>query len=84
MSQDEVKAQPASNFKGNLPSQLGNAYSTALKVATRPIVTIIFAAVIAQVVVEGIDAPDWFIAMAGIVILEWWGERTITRLKEKK
>ena len=52
--------------------------------ATRPIVTIIFAAVIAQVVVERIDAPEWFLAMAGVVILEWWGERTIKRIKEKK
>jgi len=54
------------------------------RAVTRPIVTIIFAAVIAQVVVERIDAPEWFLAMAGVVILEWWGERTIKRIKEKK
>jgi len=54
------------------------------RAATRPIVTIIFAAVIAQVVVERIDAPEWFLAMAGVVILEWWGERTIKHIKEKK
>lgn len=54
------------------------------RAATRPIVTIIFAAVIAQVVVEGIDAPQWFLAMAATVILEWWGERTIKRIKENK
>ena len=53
------------------------------RAATRPIVTIIFAAVIAQVVVERIDAPEWFLAMAGVVILEWWGERTIKRIREK-
>jgi len=54
------------------------------RAATRPIVTIIFAAVIAQVVVERIDAPEWFLAMAGVVILEWWGERTVKHIKEKK
>ena len=52
--------------------------------ATRPAVTVIFAAVIAQIVVEGIDAPEWFIAMAGVVIIEWWGERAIRHIKEKK
>jgi len=54
------------------------------RAVTRPVVTIIFAAVIAQVVVERIDAPEWFLAMAGVVILEWWGERTIKHIKEKK
>jgi len=54
------------------------------RAVTRPIVTIIFAATIAQVVVERIDAPDWFIGMAGVVILEWWGERAVKRIKEKK
>ena len=53
------------------------------RAVTRPIVTIIFAAVIAQVVVERIDAPEWFLAMAGVVILEWWGERTVRHIKEK-
>jgi uncharacterized membrane protein YfcA len=52
--------------------------------ATRPVVTIIFAATIAQVVVEKIDAPEWFLTMAGVVILEWWGERVVTHVKEKK
>ena len=52
--------------------------------ATRPIVTIIFAATIAQVVTQRIDAPDWFIAMAGVVILEWWGERAVTRSRRPR
>ena len=54
------------------------------RAATRPVVTVIFAAVIAQVVTQGIDAPDWFLAMAGVVILEWWSERTVRHIKEKK
>ena len=52
--------------------------------ATSPFISITFAAVIAHVVVERIDAPEWFIAMAGIVIIEWWGERAVIRIKEKK
>jgi hypothetical protein len=54
------------------------------RAATRPAVTIIFAAVIAQIVTEKIDAPDWYLAMASVVILEWWGERTVKRIKETK
>jgi hypothetical protein len=55
----------------------------SFRAATRPAVTIIFAAVIAQVVIEKIDAPQWFLAMASVVILEWWGERTIARIRDK-
>jgi len=52
--------------------------------ATRPTVTVIFAATIAQVVTQGIDPPDWFISLAIPVILWWFGERTIGHIKEKK
>ena len=51
--------------------------------ATRPIVTIIFAAAIAQVVVEKIDAPQWFLGLAIPVILWWFGERTVGHIKDK-
>ena len=54
------------------------------RAATRPIVTIIFAAVIAQVVTEGIDAPEWFLGLAVTVILWWFGDRTVRHIKEKK
>ena len=54
------------------------------RAATRPIVTIIFAAVLAQVVVEGIAAPDWFLGLAIPVILWWFGERTVQHIKDKK
>ena len=50
------------------------------RAATRPVVTVIFAAVIAQVVVEGIDAPDWFIALATTSILWWFGDRTVKHI----
>lgn len=49
--------------------------------ATRPIVTVIFACVIAQVVVDKIDAPGWFIGLAGTVIVFWFGERAGLRIK---
>jgi len=52
--------------------------------AARPIVTVIFAAVIAQLVVENITAPQWFIGLAIPCILWWFGERTVTHIKEKK
>jgi hypothetical protein len=52
--------------------------------AARPAVTIIFAATIAQVVIQGIDAPDWFLTLAIPVILWWFGERTATHINEKK
>ena len=51
--------------------------------ATRPIVTIIFVAVIAQIVTQRIDAPDWFLIMANVVIIEWWAERIVTRARGK-
>ena len=52
--------------------------------ATRPVVTVIFAAVIAQVVVEKITAPQWFLGLAIPCILWWFGERTVTHIQEKK
>ena len=51
--------------------------------ATRPIVTVIFAATIAQVVTQGIDAPQWFLSLAIPVILWWFGERTVSHIKGK-
>jgi threonine/homoserine/homoserine lactone efflux protein len=50
---------------------------------TRPAVTIIFAAVIAQVVTQGIDPPQWFIALASTAILWWFGDRTVQHIKDK-
>ncbi len=54
------------------------------RAAARPIVTVIFAATIAQVVVERIDAPEWFIGLAGTVILWWFGDRTVQRMRKGK
>ena len=62
---------------------MSNGIITVIRGMVRPIVTVIFAAVIAQVVTQGIDAPEWFLGMSGVVILEWWGERAVTRIWKK-
>ena len=55
------------------------------RAVTRPIVTIMFAGVIAGIVFEGITAPDWFVyGLAMPCILWWFGDRTIRHFKEKK
>ncbi len=63
---------------------LMTAFCNFFRAATRPAVTIIFAAVIAQVVVQGIDAPQWFLGLAIPCITWWFAERTVTHIKEKK
>ena len=54
-----------------------------LRVATRPIVTVLFAIAIAFVVIAQIDAPAWFISLAIPIILWWFGERAVKHIKEK-
>jgi len=78
-TEQDPNAPSRSNLKGNISSELAGAF----RAATRPIVTVIFAAVIAQVVVERINAPDWFLALAGTVILWWFGDRTIRHIAKK-
>jgi len=68
--------------KAEQPS--GSVLAEIFRAAARPAVTVIFAAVIAQVVVEGIEAPGWFLALAIPVISWWFGERTVTRLAGRK
>jgi len=63
---------------------LVTVFCNLFRAATRPAVTIIFAAVVAQVVVERIDAPQWFLALASACILWWFGDRMVQHIKEKK
>jgi len=58
-----------------------NPYVQIIRAIARPAVTIIFAAVIAQVVVEGIAAPQWFLGLASGCILWWFGDRTVQHVK---
>ena len=53
------------------------------RAVTRPIVTIIFAAVIAQVITEQISIPWEQWALLASVILWWFGDRTVGHIKEK-
>ena len=63
---------------------LGQEVGELFRKATRPIVTVIFAVAIYQVVVGKIDAPQWFIGIAVTVILSWFGVRTAQAVKEVK
>ena len=74
MQQQQNKSSPT----------LVEVFTDLFRAATRPAVTIIFAAVIAQVVVQGIDAPQWFLGLASACILWWFGDRTVQHIKEKK
>ena len=58
--------------------------SNVFRAVTRPTITVIFAVAIARVVVEGIDAPEWFITLAIGCIAWWFGDRTVQHIKEKK
>ena len=55
-----------------------------IRAIARPAISVIFAAVIAQVIIDKIDAPQWFLGLAGTCILWWFGERTVTHIKEKR
>ena len=74
MPEEKNKTSPA----------LVTVFCDFFRAATRPAVTIIFAAVIAQVVVDKIDAPQWFLGLAATCILWWFGDRTVQHIKEKK
>jgi len=68
-------------------AQAASAYShltAAARAVTRPIITIILTGVIAQVVIEGITPPDWFIyGIAMPCILSWFGDRTIQHWRQR-
>jgi len=74
MSEEQNKASPT----------LVEVLTIFFRAVTRPAVTIIFTAVIAQVVIEGIAAPQWFLALASTCILWWFGDRTVQHIKEQK
>jgi hypothetical protein len=74
MSQEQNKSSPT----------LVEVFSNLFRAIARPAVTIIFAAVIAQVIIERIPVPEWFLALAIPCITWWFAERTVTHVKEKK
>ena len=70
----------AGNASKRHPLDVGDIF----RKATRPVVTVIFAATLAQVVTQGIDAPEWATGLMMAVIAWWFGDRTLERMKEKK
>ncbi len=74
MSQQQNKSNPT----------LVEVFTEMFRAIARPAVTIIFAAVIAQAVVQGIDVPEWFLGLAIPCITWWFAERTVTHIKDKK
>ena len=63
---------------------MDNWFAQVARAITRPAVTVIFAAVIAQAVIEGIDLPPWFLSIAIPIISWWFVERAYTHSKERK
>lgn len=64
-------------------SELLNVFTEMIRAIARPVLTVIFAAVIAQCVIEGIDVPQWFLALAIPCITWWFAERTVSHIKGK-
>ena len=60
---------------------MNNAVVEIIRAIARPAISVIFAAVIAQAVIEGITPPEWFLALAIPTIVWWFGERAITHVK---
>jgi len=74
MSQETTRSNPT----------LVEVFTELFRAAARPAVTIIFAAVIAQAVIEGTDVPQWFLGLAIPCITWWFAERTVTHIREGK
>ena len=74
MTQEPNKSSPT----------LVEVFTELFRSIARPAITIIFAAVIAQVVIQGITPPEWFLALAIPCITWWFAERTVTHIKENK
>jgi len=67
----------------NRAPTLVEVFTELLRAVARPAVTIIFAAVIAQAVIERVDIPQWFLGLAIPIISWWFAERTVTHIKNK-
>jgi hypothetical protein len=59
-------------------------FSELFRAIVRPVVTILFAAVIAHAVTTGISLPEWFLALAIPLITFWFCERAYTHHAERR
>ena len=63
---------------------LAEVFTELVRAIARPAVTVIFAAVIAQAVIDRIEVPQWFLALAIPCITWWFAERTVTHITERR
>jgi uncharacterized membrane protein YdbT with pleckstrin-like domain len=61
-----------------------DAFSALSRAIVRPVVTILFAAVIAHAVTTGLVLPDWFLGLSIPLITFWFGERAYTHHAERR
>ena len=73
-----------SNSTNSKNSELLTVFTEMFRAIARPAVTIIFAAVIANAVIDGIEIPQWFLGLAIPTITWWFAERTVTHIAERK
>ena len=71
------------NQKPKTP-ELITVFTEMFRAIARPAVTIIFAAVIANAVIDRIEIPQWFLGLAIPIITWWFAERTVTHVVERK
>jgi len=72
----------AQNEKPRAP-ELATVFTEMFRAVVRPAITIIFAVVIAQLVIEARPVPEWFLGVAIPIITWWFAERTVTHIKGK-
>jgi hypothetical protein len=84
MATNPTNSTNSTNSTNPRNSELLDAFCQMFRAITRPAVTVIFAAVIAQAVLEGIAVPQWFLGLASACILWWFGDRTVQHVKENK
>ena len=61
-----------------------NDIVTFIRGCVRPVISIVFACILAQVITEQIPIPPIQWALLSGVILWWFGERTVSAIKEGK
>ena len=84
MAENPTNSTNSTNPTNSVNPPLVQVFTTFLRAATRPAVTVIFAGVIAQVVVQGIDPPQWFLVLASGCITWWFADRTAQHVKGKE
>ena len=79
----ENPTNPTNSTNPSNPT-LVEVFTEMFRAIARPAVTIIFAAVIANAVIDRIEIPQWFLGLAIPTITWWFAERTATHVAERK